>query len=188
MSHERVTDEELAGALAMAPDAVPTATWAAGMMLKFARTLRDERSEVAALREKARAVDAARGGLTVHEDLADAIEDLMAEVDGAPVERTPKIVLRAMLRAYEARAESANVEMMKAGAPADKVELRRLVRPASVASCDAEDVRIMLYHHLAGLDCGAAPHILADYKARLRGDRPLDALPLELHEVPTCSL
>jgi hypothetical protein len=94
----------------------------------------------------------------------------------APVERTPEIVLRAMLRAYEAALLDAHAAYMCGERTFEAA--RRVDRLAA----DTVAVRYACAWVIAGHndDVDLREHRLADYRARLRGDRPLDAPPLEV--------
>jgi hypothetical protein len=91
--------------------------------------------------------------------------------------RTPESVLRAMLRAYEQAAERAHVADMRASTAATRDARSRAQRANDV-------VHAMLYEHLAGWNIVGDPAgdtvLTADYQARMRGDRPLDAPPAEV--------
>ena len=101
-------------------------------------------------------------------------EIIAARQAKAAAERTPEVVLRAMLRAYEARAEAAHVADIRATCPALRHARNRAQRANDV-------LHAMLYWHMAGKDLEwDDPTLSADYEARLRGDRPLDAPPMEV--------
>ena len=101
---------------------------------------------------------------------------------------TPEVVLRAMLRAYTEAGLAAEVAYFAAGD--NSAEERAAEGRMDMIDWGIAVVRERLARLLSRPDdlCDMGVVITADYKARLRGDRPLDALPLELHEVPTCSL
>jgi hypothetical protein len=94
-------------------------------------------------------------------------------------ERTPEVVLRAMLRAYEAAALEAMIEHHRA--PPDSPEERKAHTRARRLHRDALGLRV----EIAGLVCGFPMSAdwddasRTDYEARLRGERPLDAPPAE---------
>lgn len=96
----------------------------------------------------------------------------------APVERTPEVVLRAMLRAYEAGAIEAETAYMRTCPDVD----------AAVAALpEAERLGFWcgrLRRETASVIAwGGSPNLVseiaADYEARLCGERPLDAPPIE---------
>lgn len=96
-----------------------------------------------------------------------------------PVERTPEVVLRAMLRAYEEAALQAARRWWLAN-PDDAA--------AALAYQDALQALDDVMVGLAGCLEGDVPDgedflhsgVGQDYEARLRGDRPLDAPPAEV--------
>jgi hypothetical protein len=105
----------------------------------------------------------------------------------APVERTPETVLRAMLRAYEKATHDACVLYFKTTDPREERtwqdrarQLHRqceVIRRESAAVCAGHQAPV-------GFDAPGElavqpTRILADYEARLRGVRPLDAPPSE---------
>lgn len=97
-----------------------------------------------------------------------------------PAERTPEVVLRAMLKAYEAAALEIDVAYFRTddGTPAEAV-LGRASERADSALSNLRDAT-------AASIVGNEPDIILrmwglwpDYEARLSGARPIDAPPLE---------
>ena len=101
------------------------------------------------------------------------------QTDGNSGERTPKMVLRAMLRAY-----------VDAATNAERLYLR--AKPGSVDEANADGDRDMFWNaaesirgelawlleHDSLADCLEWPKwVDDDYRARLRGDCPIDAVP-----------
>lgn len=112
-------------------------------------------------------------------------------------ERTPETVLRAMLASYEAAAIAARLQRNVASALAISDERNGNFRGADAAVRKADaavrkadaatnHLRNVLAWHLCGYSIAGfvAGSFGGDYEARLRGERPLDAPPLE--EQPTC--
>lgn len=100
-------------------------------------------------------------------------------------ERTPKTVLRAMLAAYEAAALEAVVAFYQA--PKDVPEERKARERMNLIDRLCSAVRRETGAAVAGwtdidFDCDrlVARELLADYEARLRGDVPLNAPPMEV--------
>lgn len=100
-------------------------------------------------------------------------------------ERTPAVVLRAMLAAYETAALGAVIAFYQA--PKDVPEERKARERMSLIDRLCSAVRRETGAAVAGwtdidFDCDrlVARELLADYEARLRGDRPLGAPPPEV--------
>lgn len=98
-------------------------------------------------------------------------------------ERTPEVVLRAMLRAYETEVIDANITMWKEaiGDP----RFTDLFNQANRALTSIAPLLYALVYELANrgdpLIClGPESRLGLDYKSRLAGTRPLDAPPLEV--------
>lgn len=104
-----------------------------------------------------------------------------------PVDRTPEVVLRAMLRAYEAATFDACLAYFRAEDSGSHEERARHERARFLhRQCD------VIRREAAGVAAGypdpvdfdaageTSERLMADYEARLRGDRPLDAPPMEV--------
>lgn len=92
--------------------------------------------------------------------------------------RTPEVVLRAMLRAYEAAAFEALVKHYQAEDGQGEAELEA----SEVINGLVNELRSEAAHASAGYPAHdlTTPRLIADYEARLAGTRPLDAPPLEV--------
>jgi hypothetical protein len=147
------------------------------------RRLTEERDEartaLASLQEKARLVLGSDWNVGPGTWGEAVLGQLRAEVEGAPVERTPEVVLRAMLRAYEPvalEAEEASLRSSK-----DDDEAHRLAWLAGCAIDDVTNLRSSLARlRVKWWEPRLPTRLAADYEARLRGDRPLDAPPGEV--------
>jgi len=105
----------------------------------------------------------------------------------AEAERTPEVVLRAMLKAYEAAALAAHVGHFRS--ESNTPTERELYDRARLLNRQCEVIRRELAGVLAGFEdpvdfevsgerTARSDDLMADYEARLRGERPLDAPPL----------
>ncbi|WP_341713941.1 hypothetical protein [Erythrobacter sp.] len=111
------------------------------------------------------------------------LAEALAQHKPTPAERTPLVVLRAMLAAYEKAALDACMTQQRAhkGARGITPEVRELCRIAIHRGEAVEIAREMLAAVLTNVD----PKLMAtestwgDYEARLAGTRPLDAPPLD---------
>mgnify|MGYP003494868936 CR=1 FL=1 len=103
------------------------------------------------------------------------VEQVLRDAAFEEPERTPDVVLRAMLRAYEAALFAAHVAYMRGDKTFDGA--RRVDRLAA----DTDAVRGAAAWVAAGnAEVGLSEYRLADYTARLAGTRPLNAPPLEV--------
>lgn len=131
----------------------------------------------------------------IGEDAALRIGAIHREIQGtiwvldlrlAPVKPSPRVVLEAMLRAYEAAALDAMRAAFEAENEGGESDEEDGVYSAEWQRFDALDEMLTeLREETAYLATGRGdfsivnPTTLADYEARLRGERPLDAPPLE---------
>jgi len=134
---------------------------------------RDDATKTAAKRRLDAEVFAARGCRT------EVLEHVLAERRSAlatKAERTPEVVLRAMLRAYEAAALEAEIAYFSTDDDDRWADVRR-----KDVTRWCEDVRgelaAMIADNHQRFDWPQCVHL--DYEARLRGERPLDAPPME---------
>lgn len=113
----------------------------------------------------------------IHREIQGTIRVLVLRL--APVKPSPRVVLEAMLRAYEAAALDAIAAFYAAE------DMSGDERAAWERFSSLETLTNELRRDVGAAICGKfkAPTILsglwADYEARLRGERPLDAPPLE---------
>lgn len=114
------------------------------------------------------------------------LENQRAEWFAEP-ERTPEVVLRAMVNAYDAAAFNAMVAAFKAESEQCESDEEDGVYSADWRRFDALDEKLTeLREETAYLVAGrdgldiVNPVTRADYEARLSGERPLNAPPLEV--------
>lgn len=149
---------------------------------KIASLAHDAHCALVALRDELGAASNATVGESLALDfmvLRGAVRPTIDALDRrAPkAERTPETVLRAMLKAYEARILDIAVEYQRTGDP--DIQDRQWY-----AEQDAEDVRAALAGLLANPDGAVLSRLaddtmIVDYEARLAGTRPLNAPPME---------
>ena len=184
-----MNEKKSATAWAGYPQAMASAIETRGEIAALGESLAARAALLAAAHDAQVALKAFEDVMAEHEDadigegLARPLIAIRARLEGTadfmagrlpPVDRTPEVVLRAMLRAYEARAEAAHVADIRATCPALRHARNRAQRANDV-------LHAMLYWHMAGKDLEwDDPTLSADYEARLRGDRPLDAPPPEV--------
>lgn len=99
-------------------------------------------------------------------------EIIAARQAKAAAERTPEVVLRAMLRAYEAYVVRKETAMLRDADMAAKAGWEAAL--GDLAHVRRAVVLLPIFGEVRLFDSA-----LADYEARLRGERPLDAPPME---------
>jgi hypothetical protein len=141
--------------------------------------VRQRLDDLSRLREKARLVLGSDWGIGRGTWGEAVLDQLRAAAEGEPAERTPETVLRAMLKSYEKAALEAAIAAWRGDDTAFVAHQRQADRLTALAL----DIRAALAMLIAGRLGALAPWLgrgVADYEARLRGDRPLDAPPGEV--------
>lgn len=105
------------------------------------------------------------------------LSEALAQSASVPTERTPEVVLRAMLAAYEAAALEAEKAFYRAKAH-DEIALTASEHADAAVGIVRSAIAMLCAYGTTNFDNGGFP-IARDYKARLAGTRPLDAPPLE---------